>query len=174
LSMEELEDELDKQQKLLVTDERSALNWLNNFLKEPKEYSEIYTAFQQVLTQSEDEIPELKELLDNNFILDDGEYRRPQTEKEKKQVQQSRDNELDKEFEKLVEKAREGRTKMKNVRKEALFHGFTKWYQEEKYDEILEVADSLYKSTLESSGDIMDFVDIAEMKTSNKKNIEEY
>jgi len=174
LSLQQLEEKLDKQQKLLVTDEKSALNWLKNFLKEPKEYSEIYTAFQQVLTQSEDEIPELKELLDNNFILEEGKYRKPQTEEEKKKAQESRRKELDKEFKKIVKEAREGSTKIKNVRKEALIHGFTKLYQEERYEEILEVADRLYKSTLESSGDIMDFVDIAEMKTSDKKNIEDY
>jgi len=174
LSVEELKETYDEQQKLLVTDEKSALNWLNNFLKEPKEYNKIYTAFQQVLTQSDDKMPELKELLENNFIFEDGKYRRPQTEEEKKKVQKSRRKELDKEFKKIVKEAREGSTKIKNVRKEALIHGFTKWYQDERYEGILEVADRLYKSTLESSGDIMDFVDIAEMKTSNKKNIEDY
>jgi len=41
----------------------------------------------------------------------------------------------------------------------------TKCYQQENYEDIVTVADRLYKSTLESSGDILDFVDIARMKT---------
>ena len=60
------------------------------------------------------------------------------------------------------------------MRCEALIHGFTKCYQQGKYDDILTIADKLHSSVLESSGDIMDFVDIAKIKTSGKQKIEDY
>ena len=84
--------------------------------------------------------------------------------KEKAQIKKNREKELDKAWEKILDRAINGRRKIKNVRKEALIHGFTKCYQNENYEDIITVADRLYKSTLESSGDILDFVDIARMK----------
>ena len=61
------------------------------------------------------------------------------------------------------------RGKIKIVRREALLHGFTKCYQEGRYQDILAVANKLYADTLESSGEIMDFVDIARIKTEGGK-----
>jgi hypothetical protein len=165
LSLDELREKLSGQQVLFVTDEKSALTWLYYYLSTPHTYSDIYTEYQQVATTSNDAIPELRELLDNNFILEDGKYRRPFNESEKADVKKNREKELDRAFNKLLEQAKEGKGKIKNVRREVLVHGFTKCYQEGRYKDILTVADKLYASTLESSGEIMDFVDIARIKT---------
>ncbi len=164
LKLDELEDIKKGNQVMFVIDEKSALTWIYNFLDEPKEYSEIYTNYEQIATRTDDEIPELRELLDNNFVIEDGKYRRPQTKQERTKIEQNREKELDRAWKELLSRAKNGRRKIKNVRKEAMIHGFTKYYQEENYEDIITVADRLYTSTLESSGDILDFVDIARMK----------
>ncbi len=69
-----------------------------------------------------------------------------------------------------MKQAKEKKGKIKNVRREALIYGFTKCYQNERYDHILTVADKLYGNTIEASGDIMDFIDIARIKISGDKN----
>jgi DNA modification methylase/DNA-directed RNA polymerase subunit RPC12/RpoP len=165
LKLDEIQDIKKGNQVLFVVDEKSALTWINNFLDEPKEYGDIYTSYEQIATQTDDKIPELRELLDQNFILEDGKYRRPKTRKERESIEKSRTKNLEKAWKKLLDRAKNGSRKIKNIRKEALIHGFTKCYQQENYEDIVTVADRLYKSTLESSGDILDFVDIARMKT---------
>lgn len=169
LSLEQIKDVLDGQQLLFVSDEKSALVWLYDFLHQPRTYSEIYTAYQKVATTTDDKIPELKELLDNNSIAEDGKYRRPISRKEREGINKNRERELDRTFQKLLKQAIEQKGRIRNVRREALIYGFTKCYQESRYQDILTVANKLYASTLEASGDIMDFVDIARIKTSGEE-----
>jgi len=169
LSLDQLKEVLDSHQVLFVTDEKSALTWLHNFLHSPKDYGDIYTAYQQITTITEDRVPELRELLDGNFIFENGKYRRPISQEEKQKINKNREKELERAFQKLLKQEMKKKGKTKNVRREALIYGFTKCYQEERYQDILTVANKLYASTLESSGDIMDFVDIARIKTSGEK-----
>jgi len=168
LSLDQLKKVLGSQQILIVSDEKSALTWIYNFLNEPKDYSTLYTAYQQVTTKSSDEIPELREILDNNFIIENGKYRRPLNQQEKEEINKNREKELDRAFEILLNQAKTQKGKIKNIRREAMVHGFTKCYQEGRYQDILTIADKLYASTLESSGEIMDFIDIARIKTSGE------
>jgi len=164
LKLDEVKDITKGNQVLFVVDEKSALTWLYSFLNEPKEYGEIYTNYEKIATTTEDVIPELREMLDNNFILEDGKYRRPLTKEERAKIDRNREKELDRAWKDLLNRSKSSKRKIKNVRKEALIYGFTKCYQEENYEDILTVADTLYTSTLESSGYIMDFVDIARIK----------
>lgn len=169
LGLNQIKDILSGQQVLIVSDEKTAIIWIYNFLPEPKDYNEIFTAYQQVSTPTTDKIPELKDILDNNFILENGKYRRPHDQKEHAEINKNREKELDRAFEKLLLKARTKSGKIKEVRKEALLHGFTKCYQEEKYQDILTIADKLYVNTLDSLEEVMDFVDIARIKTSGQE-----
>ncbi|MEW6622398.1 MAG: DNA methyltransferase [Bacillota bacterium] len=155
-------------QTLFVSDEKSALIWLYNFLDEPKTYSEIYTAYNKVVIRIEDEIPELRELLDKNFIFEDKTYRRPRTEKEKEAIEEQREKELDKAFDKLLLEARTSTMRLKNIRKEALKYGFTKAYKEKRYDDILDIAKRLNKKILEENSEINDFVEIAQLKVGEE------
>ena len=166
LSLDKIKEVFDGKQILFVSDEKSALTWLYNFLHQPRTYSEIYTAYQQAATTTDDKIPELQELLENNFIQEDGKYRRPISREEREDINKNRERELDRVFQRLLKQAKEQKGKIKNIRREALIHGFTKCYQEGRYGDILTVADKLYASTLEASGEIMDFIDIARIKTS--------
>lgn len=63
---------------MFVTDEKSALIWLHNFLNEPQSFSDIHTTFTQLVNIHGDEVPDLKDLLEQNFISKDGLYRRPE------------------------------------------------------------------------------------------------
>jgi len=170
LTLDQMKEILDGQQILMVMDEKSALTWLYHSLHTPKDYSELYTAYQQVATTTDDQVPELRELLDNNFILEGGIYRRPLNQEEKEEVSKNRGHELDRAFSKLLTQAKTQKGKIRNVRREALVHGFTKCYQDGRYNDILTIANKLYASTLESSGDIMDFIDIARLKTAGEKD----
>jgi DNA modification methylase len=174
LSLDEIKELFDGQQVLFISDEKSALIWIYHYVNKPKTYNEIFTEYQQVSTTTEDDIPELKVILDNNFILENGKYRRPLSDKEKEEKSKNRERELNRDFNKLLDHARRNKEKIKSVRRAALIHGFTKCYQEGKYEDILTIADKLHSSVLESSGEIMDFVDIAKIKTSGKKKIEDF
>ena len=153
---------------LLVSDERSALTWLYNFLESPQTYTDIYTAYSRALVQSDDAIPELRELLDSNFILEGGRYRRPQTEQEREAVEAQRERDLDRAFDRLLAEARSGVKRLKGGRKEALMLGFTRAYREKRYGDILAVARRLDQDFLETNGEINDFVEIARLKTGEE------
>ena len=66
---------------MFITDE-SLLVWLYQFLESPQTYSDIYTASRKIISGIHDEIPELRELLDQNFVFENGRYRRPRTKAE--------------------------------------------------------------------------------------------
>jgi len=151
------------QQVVVVGDEKSAIAWLYNFLDEPKEYSEIFTASRKIAAGVEDRVPELKELLDKNFIFENGCYHRPMTEKEKEAVEEQREKDLDKAFDAILNDARSGK-KLKEVRKEAVIYGFTRAYQQKHYEDILTVAKHLDKKIIENNSEINDFIEIAKLK----------
>ena len=174
LSLDKIKELLIGQQILFVSDEKTALIWLYNFLNTPKEYSEVFTDYQKILINPEDKIPELKELLDNNFILDGVKYRRPFSIKEKDDIKKFRIKELNGAFKKIYNKALSQKGKLQMVRKEALEYGLLKLCQEQNYEDIIRIANKLSKKLLMSSGEIMDFIDIAKLKTVGLKKNDEY
>ena len=55
---------------LFVSDEKSALLWLFNFLKTPKTFSDIHTAFTQISSIHDDDVPELEDIdIDIDFYV---------------------------------------------------------------------------------------------------------
>lgn len=156
------------QQTLFVSDEKSALIWLYNFLNTPKNYSDILTAFNPATTNTDDDIPELQNLLETNFVFENGVYRRPLSEKEKEAKEEQSEKELLKAFDKVLSEAKIGSKKIKTVRKEAIKLGFTKAYQEKRFQNIIDVADRLKPSILEDNSEINDFVDIAKLKMGDE------
>ena len=156
------------QQTLFISDEKSALIWLYNFLNTPKSYSDILTAFNPATTNTDDDIPELQALLETNFVFEDGVFRRPLNEKEKVAKEEQSEKELLKVFDKVLNDAKTGSKKIKTVRKEAVMLGFTKAYQEKRFHDIITVADKLKPSILEDNSEINDFVDIARLKMGDE------
>lgn len=147
---------------LFISDERSARQWLWNFLATPQSYSDIYTAYVKALQTSEEELPELRTMLEEGFLPVSGQWRRPDALTQA-ELERRRQERLLAQFAEYLAVARAGRP-LKEVRKEALVAGFTEAYRAGRYADILAVGRKLPKRLLEDSPDIYDFVDIAEAK----------
>lgn len=147
---------------LFVSDERSARQWVWNFLNEPKTYDEIYTAFVKALQTSEDEIPELKIMLEESFVRTNGHWKRPD-QLTQAELEQKRLERLLHQFNEYLEAAKAGQ-KLKEVRREAVLAGFTECYRTGRFQDILTLGHKLDKRLLEESQDLFDFVDIAAAK----------
>ena len=147
---------------LFISDERSARQWLWNFLATPQSYSDIYTAYIKALQTSEDELPELRTMLEEGFLPVGNQWRRPDALTQA-ELDKRRQERLLHQFAEYLATAKGGRP-LKEVRKEALVAGFTEAYRAGRYADILAVGRKLPKRLLEDSPDIYDFVDIAEAK----------
>jgi len=158
-------DEIRSGQMLLfVQDEKSSIIWLNTFLHEPKEFHEIHPAYMKITNISGDNVPDIKELLDKNFILENGKYRRPQTEKEKLSVTEKRERELQREFDALLLEAKGSKKKIKECRKQTIIYGFEQCYKKGIFKDILTLAARLNKKIIENDSEITEFIEVAEMK----------
>lgn len=153
------------EQILFVTDEKSLLVWLYQFLETPQTYSDIYTASRKIISGVEDEIPELRELLDQNFIMENGSYHRPRTREEEEKIEAQRQRDLLRSFDQIITAARTSTKKIKGVRKEAIIIGFDQANQEKRYQDILDVAKRLNPKIIENNSLINDFVELARFKT---------
>jgi len=152
------------QQVLFINDERSALVWLYSFLDTPKTFGDVSIAFNKAISSVEDQIPEPRELLGNNFIFDGTSYRRPKNEKEQEVIEEQREKDLNRAFERILTESKTSGKKLKDIRKEAIAYGFTEAYREKRFQNIIEVAKKLDKKILEENSEISDFVEIAQVK----------
>jgi hypothetical protein len=91
-------------------------------------------------------------------------YRRPLTDKERVEKEEKNEKELLKAFDKILLQTRSSSKKIKSIRKEAIKIGFTKAYQEKRFEDILAVGKKLDNDILENSSEINDFVEIARIK----------
>ena len=146
-----------------IYDEKSAIIWLNQFLKEPKTYDEIFINFSKNLLTTLDNIPELRILLEENFILEDNKYKSP-SDLEKTKIEKLRNKRLLKEFNLLLDSARNSKKKIKEVRKEALFAGLMKLYNEKDVDTIQLLSERIDKKIIESDDDISAIINWARYK----------
>jgi DNA modification methylase len=157
-------DEVQSGQRLLfVSDEKSALVWLYNFMSIPKSLDEIHGTFRKIANITDDTLPELTELLSDNFVIEDSKYRRPNSEDEKLTINGKREKQLMREFEDILYQAQNVKKKIKEVRKEALSFGFETCYKEKRFSDILTIAKKLDKRILENNSELNDFVKIAEV-----------
>jgi hypothetical protein len=116
-----------------------------------------------------DEVPDLKELLEQNFIAGNGLYRRPMSEPEHSFILEKREKQLLRQFESLLIQAKSEKKKIKFVRKEAVQTGFEHCYKEKRFRDILTLASKLDKSILEENAGLNEFVEAADIKISGIK-----
>ena len=158
-----LQDKLageDLHQKVLgISDEKSAIIWLAQYLQDPKTYDEIFVEFSKNLLTSDDKIPELKIILEENFGTEMGKYRLP-SDIERIEKEDVRDKRLMKEFNEILQEAQSKR-KIKEVRKEALLHGLMKLYKEKDVEKIKYLGERLDRSIIDSDDDISAIIDWA-------------
>lgn len=148
---------------MFIVDEKSALLWLHNYLNEPRNFSDISTAFTKISNIQGDIVPDLKILLDENFVYENGNYRRPKSNDEHNSTIDKREKILKREFESILIESKNSKSKIKLIRKEALYYGFDMCYKEKRFEDILTIANKLDKTILENSSELNDFVEAAEI-----------
>ncbi len=152
-----------KQQSVLfISDEKSARLWLWNFLESPQTYDALYTAFVKALQTAEDEIPELKVMLEEGFVRTNGSWKRPDA-LTREELEQKRRERLLRQFTEYLETAQAGQ-RLKEVRKEALVEGFTEAYRSGRFADILTIGRKLKARLVEAAPELRDFIEIAEAK----------
>ena len=150
---------------MFVIDEKSAITWLYQFITKPMDFSDIHTAYTKVLQKSaEDNTPELREILEANFVFEDGKYRLPQTDDEKTNLTDKRERILMREFETVLLEAKATSKKIATIRKEAIAHGFNVCYRNSRFEDIIIIAKKLKPTILENDSELNEFVEVAEMK----------
>ncbi len=146
-----------------ISDEKSAIIWLAQFLQSSKTYDEIFIEFSKNLLTSTDKIPELKTILDENFTTEGGKYQLP-SDMERKEKEEVREKRLMKEFNEILEETKKSKRKIKEVRKEALLHGLMKLYQEKDVEKIKLLGGRLDRKIIDSDDDISAIIDWAQYK----------
>ena len=159
----ELGDGIFNQMILGISDEKSAIIWLSQFLQTPKTYDEIFIEFSKNMLTSTDKMPELKIILEENFTTEGGRYKLP-SDIERPEIEEVRNKRLIKKFNEIFEETQKSKRKIKEVRKEALLHGLMKLYKEKDIDQIKLLGNRLDRKIIDSDDDISAIVDWAMYK----------
>lgn len=157
-----LQAERVEQMPLWITDEKSAIQWLRHQLGQgAKTYSELLIRFNQESRKLPYEaMPELREMLEENFLQDaDGRWRLPDPSKES-DLQALREKSLLREFAAYLQ----GKGKLKVFRLEAIRAGFSRAWKERNYDVIVQIADRLPERVFENDPQLLMYADNARLR----------
>lgn len=149
---------------LIVSNEADGIEWLRNRLRDnPQTYQDIQPDWMQAINglRKGDILPELRELLEENFIEEaDGTWRLPniQDDVDKDKL---REKALLKEFKIYVEAASKPHARIKEVRVEAIRAGFKKCYMDKDFATIVMVGDKIPQNLLTEDDILLQFYDIA-------------
>jgi 16S rRNA G966 N2-methylase RsmD len=148
---------------LLVNDERSTIQWLRQQLDpalggKPQTYQEIQPQFLRQLNQARHEqLPELMEILQQNFLEDDDGRWRPPDPGSARDLERLRQNALLREFAQYLD----GRGQLRMFRTEAVRAGFADAYRRTGYAEIVKIAERLPETVLQEDPDLLMYYDNA-------------
>lgn len=152
---------------LIVSDEANGIEWLRNNLRaQPKTYQEIQPEWMQALggLRKGDILPELKQILEENFIEEaNGKWRLPNIQDEK-DVEALRTKSLLREFKVYVEAAQKPKAKIKEARVEALRAGFKDCYTKKDFQTIVTVGDKIPQNLRDEDEMLLQYYDIAQNK----------
>jgi len=150
----------DQQLALFVTDEKTAIMWLNMQLTNKSQtYSEIQPKYLQELHQTKFELmPELLDMLKENFLQDKaGKWYVPNLS-DKTDLEKLRRKRLVKDFYDIYTK---GTGRIKNARTEAIRVGFDECWKERNYSLIVKVGDRLPETVLQEDPALLMYYDNA-------------
>ena len=157
------------QMELFVSDERSAIDWLTEFLKpRPATYQDIHPDFMQQLGagwKKHEARPELKPLLEDNFLQDAQDRWYVPDPNQAQQLEQLRTRSLLKEF--ALYQAHTGR-QLKEFRTEALRAGFKAAYDARDYRAIVGVAAKLPDAVLQEDEKLLMYYDVASLRVEEE------
>lgn len=150
---------------LLVTSEAEGIAWLTRRLEErPQTYQELQPEWMKAMSTPKkgDRLPELMEILEDNFIRDaDDCWRKPDAERQA-DLDAMRQKKMMKEFALYAEQAAKPRAKrMKDCRLEVLRHGFKDCYRRKDYQTIVCVGDHIQEQLLLEDEVLLQYYDNA-------------
>lgn len=151
---------------LIISDEANGIEWLKHQLKEPKTYQEISPEWMAAINgvKKGDVLPELKEILEENFIEDEqGKWHVPDMEKAI-DMEKLHHKSLMHEFNLYKEQAQKPRARIKEVRVEALREGFKECFKNKDFQTILLIADKIPQNILTEDEQLLQYYDIASMR----------
>ena len=152
-----------EQTSLFVHDERSAIQWLRRELsQEPQTYQDIQPQFlQELYKEKHEDLPELSEILEQNFIHDDeGRWYIPDGSREA-DLEKLREKALLREFQEY----KDAKGRLRLFRSEAVRTGFSKCWQEGDYRTIVNVAEKLPINILQEEPTLLMYYDNAVILT---------
>jgi hypothetical protein len=150
----------DQQLSLFITDEKSAIIWLNAQLAQVRQtYSEIQPKFLQDWHRNKfEQMPELLDMLKENFLQDeDGKWYVPDLS-DKADLEKLRRKRLLKDFYDIYTK---GTGRIKNARTEAIRVGFDECWKERNYSLIVKIGDRLPETILQEDPALLMYYDNA-------------
>jgi len=150
----------DQQLSLFISDEKSAIIWLNSQLGQMRQsYSEIQPKFLQDWHRSKfEQMPELLDMLKENFLQDeDGKWYVPDLS-DKADLEKLRRKRLLKDFFDIYAK---GTGQIKNARTEAIRVGFDECWKERNYSLIVKVGNRLPDTVLQEDPALLMYYDNA-------------
>lgn len=149
---------------IMVNSEADGIQWLRNELGvESKTRQDLYTGWMQArgAVRKGDKLPEIDDILEENFIKEpDGKWRVPNANDEK-DLEILRTKALLKEFNLCVEQASKPKSKIKEVRVEALRAGFKQCYIDKDFKTIVMVGDKIPENLLTEDEVLLQYYDIA-------------
>lgn len=151
---------------LFVSNEATAIGWLRRELgHERRTYADIvgpYMKAAQSIAKHE-RIPELKVLLEQNFLEDNrGQWYVPDPHKES-DLQKLRDRALLKDFEQYHQEVVHGQKRLKEFRIDAIRAGFRQCWEERAYSVITLMAEHLPADVVEEDPQLLMYYDNAQM-----------
>lgn len=151
---------------LFVSDEKTAIQWLRQQLDlelggEAQTYQDIQPQFLQQLHQAKHEVlPELSELLEQNFLQDEeGSWYVPDPNKAS-DLEKIRNKALLREFNQYLK----GKKRLRQFRTEAVRAGFADAWQRKDFETIVKVAERLPERVLHEDPDMLMYYDNASLR----------
>ena len=148
---------------MFVTNEKSAIAWLYQYLDEknngPQTYADLQPKFMQEMktVDKNEKMPELQTMLEENFLQDDkGRWYVPDITKEG-DLAKLREKNLWREFEGYMNST----DKLKLFRSEAIRVGFSRLWKDKNYKAIVSIAERLPEKTIQEDQNLLMYYDIS-------------
>lgn len=149
---------------IIVSDEADGIEWLKNKLRQKSlTYSEIHPEWMQAINglRKGDILPELRDILEENFIEEDGRWRIADPEKQV-DLDKLHMKSLMREFNLYVESVNKPKAKpIKNARLEAVRAGFKDCYKKKDFATIIKVGDKIPQNLLQEDEQLLRYYDVA-------------
>ena len=149
---------------LIISSEQEGIHWLQNELeKKHQTRSDLHPKWMAALGGGKrgDIIPDLKQLLEENFIQNEDKTWRLPNVQDDKDVNTLRTRSLLKEFATYVEAAQKPKVKIKEARVDALRAGFKQCYIDKDFKTIVMVGDRIPQNLRDEDEVLLQFYDIA-------------